>query len=232
MQKICEHCTAEFSTSNSRALYCCRSCSASHTQVGRPSKNRKHAASTEPPPACSQCGRVMQTYTRRYCSECIKANRAQKPKPAPRTSRTPQAAKLHSFDVTLAYKRRMHDLVKACGGRCSRCRKSFMEVSLEFDHIDRSTKVANVSAFVAASNMVGAVQEAKKCQLLCQDWHKEKTTEFSDRPNRQGSKNPMSKFSESTRRAIKAQRARGATYTALSCKYGATRQGIRYLCLH
>jgi hypothetical protein len=64
------------------------------------------------------------------------------------------------------------------GGRCVRCGAT---ESLQFDHIDGSTKVANISE-IANWKPERFLEEVDKCQLLCGPGgcHQDKTTEELD----------------------------------------------------
>lgn len=58
------------------------------------------------------------------------------------------------------------------GGRCVRCGTYD---NLEFDHIDRRTKVAEVIALARGTTQAAFWAEVHKCQLLCREHHLEKT---------------------------------------------------------
>jgi hypothetical protein len=57
------------------------------------------------------------------------------------------------------------------GGKCIKCGSS---EDLEFDHIDPSTKKANISSMLDAPKTL-FWEEVRKCQILCHDCHLEKT---------------------------------------------------------
>ena len=78
------------------------------------------------------------------------------------------------------YAQRRQYAVSKLGGRCVRCGST---ENLEFDHIDESTKFANISDLMRMSiELLDA--ELAKCQLLCHDCHMQKTYEekHSKRP--------------------------------------------------
>jgi 5-methylcytosine-specific restriction endonuclease McrA len=63
------------------------------------------------------------------------------------------------------------------GGCCIRC--GSIE-GLEFDHIDRTTKVANISDKLSRWSIARLMDELQKCQLLCKDCHLKKGREVGD----------------------------------------------------
>lgn len=65
------------------------------------------------------------------------------------------------------------------GGRCVRCGVTEF---LEFDHIERKSKVANVSSLLRGSSSERLRTEVDKCQLLCMDCHIGKTIEETPEP--------------------------------------------------
>ena|ERR1035441_2283542 len=70
-------------------------------------------------------------------------------------------------------KTKQKKLIALLGGKCVRCQKTD---SLQFDHIDPKTKVCNISAIMDRS-WDTILQEATKCQLLCEGCHRLKTRE-------------------------------------------------------
>lgn len=68
------------------------------------------------------------------------------------------------------YRKKKEEYVLLLGGMCVKC-KSTKE--LEFDHIDRKNKNFAISRKMKES---GILQELDKCQLLCKQCHREKTT--------------------------------------------------------
>jgi len=57
------------------------------------------------------------------------------------------------------------------GNKCSNCGSI---KNLEFDHIDRKTKNFSISMMYDKKE-IDVIEELKKCQLLCNNCHKEKT---------------------------------------------------------
>lgn len=70
------------------------------------------------------------------------------------------------------YRRTMAKLQQDLGGICVKCGSSG---PLQFDHRDPSTKSFDIAEGVATKGMPAVLEELKKCQLLCQDCHSEKT---------------------------------------------------------
>ena len=78
------------------------------------------------------------------------------------------------------YHKRMNKVIEQFGGKCVCCG---ITENLEFDHLDRTTKKAKVSTLVATSSLAAAIEEAKKCQLLCKSCHLQKTiTNLENQP--------------------------------------------------
>ena len=67
-------------------------------------------------------------------------------------------------------KHREH-LVNMLGGKCCGCGTT---ENLQFDHLDRTTKRFNIGNNLA-SKLEKLEEEARKCQLLCQECHRLKT---------------------------------------------------------
>jgi hypothetical protein len=62
-------------------------------------------------------------------------------------------------------------LVNMLGGKCCGCGTT---ENLQFDHLDRTTKCFNIGNNLAAK-LEKLEEEARKCQLLCQECHQLKT---------------------------------------------------------
>jgi len=62
-------------------------------------------------------------------------------------------------------------LIEMLGGKCLGCGTT---KNLQFDHIDRTQKSFCISSSLA-SKLEKIVEEAKKCQLLCETCHQHKT---------------------------------------------------------
>jgi hypothetical protein len=76
-------------------------------------------------------------------------------------------------------------LTQLLGGQCARCDNN---TDLEFDHIDPTTKLFNISGRLGSSWDL-LLDEVKKCQLLCKPCHYTKTRIENKRanPSRHGS---------------------------------------------
>ncbi len=70
-------------------------------------------------------------------------------------------------------------LIDKLGGKCAVCSSTR---GLEFDHIDPATKSFGISESWALS-LACLEEELKKCQLLCEDHHKEKTARNGEGAN-------------------------------------------------
>ena len=86
--------------------------------------------------------------------------------------------KSHYAEVQANYERNRYAerkslAIEKLGGKCVRCGTTD---NLEFDHIDETTKFANMSdIFRMRQELIDA--ELAKCQLLCHDCHMQKTYE-------------------------------------------------------
>jgi hypothetical protein len=68
-------------------------------------------------------------------------------------------------------------LIKKLGSICSKCNSV---EDLQFDHIDRSTKLFTLSGEGLDKKWETVLDELAKCQLLCSDCHKIKTNIIVD----------------------------------------------------
>ncbi|MEX0755880.1 MAG: hypothetical protein WD739_09460 [Actinomycetota bacterium] len=75
------------------------------------------------------------------------------------------------------YERRKADAVAYLGGRCAVCGTT---ESLEFDHVDPTTKAFGISANLSRRWTMVLV-ELKKCQLLCKRHHHDKSASENQR---------------------------------------------------
>lgn len=73
-------------------------------------------------------------------------------------------------------KQRKGEAIIRLGGKCVRCG---VTENLDFDHIDRTTKILPMGRLWTRSNEEIEV-ELTKCQLLCKPCHKEKSIECGD----------------------------------------------------
>ena len=73
---------------------------------------------------------------------------------------------------------RKKKLIATFGGKCKECGYDKNAAALDFHHKDPATKVRSVSYLLAIQDPWGweaAVDEAKKCDLLCSNCHREHT---------------------------------------------------------
>jgi hypothetical protein len=70
------------------------------------------------------------------------------------------------------YKNSRDKIIEYLGGKCVKCGS---KENLEIDHIDPSTKLYNVSSRCRCFSWDEILLEVKKCQLLCESCHNEKT---------------------------------------------------------
>ena len=84
--------------------------------------------------------------------------------------------KMADFASEKYYRRRSEWIVKK-GGVCNSCGSS---ESLEFDHIDATTKEYNIAKILSSHSESKVAKEMEKCQLLCKECHLKKTLEEGD----------------------------------------------------
>lgn len=106
------------------------------------------------------------------------------------------------------------------GKRCLVCGTS---KDLRLDHIDPTKKVSHRVWSWSAKRRAA---ELDKCQVLCEDHHREKTAAGGEQSSA-GERNPGAKLTEADVLAMRRLRAEGVTYTELGRRYGLTRCGAR-----
>ena len=70
--------------------------------------------------------------------------------------------------------KRRQDLLNLAGNKCEACNSTD---NLEFNHIDRSTKLITLSGKGLDGRWETIIKELDKCELLCNNCHLEKTRE-------------------------------------------------------
>lgn len=233
--KTCLGCSCEFTTADTRARYCSRSCSASTTQRGQPSKNRKYADSTAPRPTCVICGKPLDTYTRKHCSDCVGQRKLVKLESTRQTCvddialKSEQRVRRKQYKLG-RYSKLRSTLVTLLGGVCVSCGARDSEVRLDFDHIDPSTKSFNVCSYILRDFARARLEATDKCQLLCRKCHCAKTFEspsrLAYRKSLQGSSNPSVKLTDEQRLSIFIERDSGKSHRAIASLFGVTHTTI------
>lgn len=74
-------------------------------------------------------------------------------------------------------KNKKQKLLNQFGSCCNACGST---ENLQFDHLDKHTKKGNVTSILYTRGFEEAVEEAEKCQLLCNKCHIVKTTIHHD----------------------------------------------------
>jgi hypothetical protein len=72
----------------------------------------------------------------------------------------------------LVMKRR---LVNYLGGKCIDCGYSTHLAALDFDHIEPSKKLYNISRLITQLDYLDLLEEVKKCVLRCANCHRVRT---------------------------------------------------------
>lgn len=73
---------------------------------------------------------------------------------------------------------RKKELIRIMGGKCEWCHYDKSAAALDFDHIEPTSKNRTVSHLLAINKPWAwplALEEAKKCRLLCSNCHRERT---------------------------------------------------------
>jgi hypothetical protein len=63
---------------------------------------------------------------------------------------------------------------------CVACGEAFHPDIMEFDHRDKTNKIANISKMVVSASMISLLAEIQKCDLLCAWCHRRKTHDYAD----------------------------------------------------
>jgi 5-methylcytosine-specific restriction endonuclease McrA len=70
-------------------------------------------------------------------------------------------------------RRRKENLIKVCGGKCALCGYDKIPDSLEFHHIDPTTKSFGIASGGTCHDLEADLQEVQKCILVCANCHRE-----------------------------------------------------------
>lgn len=71
---------------------------------------------------------------------------------------------------------RIYDWInKIKSGPCTDCHQKFPSVCMDFDHLDRKTKINNVATLVRMNNFKKVKEEISKCELVCSNCHRIRT---------------------------------------------------------
>lgn len=81
------------------------------------------------------------------------------------------------MDLMERYEMRREAFINYLGGKCNRCG---VTDGLEFDHVDRTTKEFTIAKRMVSMNLDELKVEIDKCQLLCNECHKDKSREAGD----------------------------------------------------
>lgn len=72
-------------------------------------------------------------------------------------------------------------LKQKTGKPCTDCGGTFHPVAMEWDHLDRDRKRANVSRLVSHGSLRALQEEMSKCELVCANCHAVRTFERNQR---------------------------------------------------
>lgn len=154
-----------------KTKYCSRSCAAT--------VNNSKVPKRKPQGACKECGAKIST-SLTYCSESCR--RASRPSPTCKVcggdgvvGRGMCREHYNSYMakyMTDRYHRRRQNFIDSRGGRCEKCGGA---EGLEIDHIEPERKSFNIGPALSGWSESRVRTELAKCQVLCNDCHKEKS---------------------------------------------------------
>lgn len=123
------------------------------------------------------------------------------------------------------YAKKIKELKVLLGGRCTRCGTTR---KLQFDHVDPKSKKFLISSF-KDRKWQRTLKELKKCQLLCEKHHREKSasdgSQLINKPK--GSGIASSKLTESQVYEIKFKEV--GPYRLIAEKYGVSLCSIKFI---
>lgn len=161
----CDHCGVSFvkllsQIRKSPNNFCSHSCSATFNNA-KPHPTRSKGT-------CDICGEVISA-SRRFCVACREQGRHLKP-PKPHDS----VKEMRRLSTNAYRKKRKQEYLDYLGGVCSSCGYSKSTWSLEFHHIDPSSKLFTISRAINTHMDKDAVlAELDKCIVLCSNCHGE-----------------------------------------------------------
>jgi hypothetical protein len=79
--------------------------------------------------------------------------------------------------TTIKRRQLKQKLVDEAGGKCIRCGYNKCLWALQFDHRNSEEKLTDVSKLIAQRRLNLALEEIKKCDMLCANCHAEKTAQ-------------------------------------------------------
>lgn len=120
------------------------------------------------PKVTSKCGPCRIAAQKRYISRMRETN----PEVLKRWRKNTQKRQVGT--VKFKTRRQKLRLVRMMGGCCSLCGYDKNLGAMDFDHRDPTTKKASVGLLLLGS-FNKAYEEAKKCDLLCANCHRERT---------------------------------------------------------
>lgn len=152
MNKTCEHCGAEFITTNYRAKYCSSRCRLKRWQVLHPDKWNSHQLKYRDkiPKLCKGCGSELSRRRGNvYCNVCAKQSHTESTK----------RYKVKNRDL-------FHSIKKQFG--CIVCGWNAYGAALDFHHVT-SDKACQITATNWTTTK--ALNEYHKCILVCKNCH-------------------------------------------------------------
>lgn len=118
------------------------------------------------------------------------------------------------------YKKRKLLCIEKLGGKCAVCGNT---ENLQFDHIDRKSKIFAITNFLNYSKE-SLKHELEKCQLLCVGCHKNKT-----KMNKEYTINRKRKLNEDQISEIFEKILEGKRLLEIAKEYGVSRPAISHL---
>ena len=121
------------------------------------------------------------------------------------------------------YYQKREKYIKHLGGRCNLCNST---KNLHFDHIDSSKKSFPIGKYMTYSENI-VLEELKKCQLLCDICHSQKTKENKDGYNKRAKGENVTIAKLTKEKVFEIRKLIGQkTLTEISKIYGVNRKSI------
>lgn len=167
-----EECVELFESRDKRKMYCSRSCAATVNNLKSPKR--------KPQGQCKTCSKAISS-SLFYCSKDCRPIRRRticKVDDCSETVVDRGMCRSHYNDhmaeyMTSRYHRRRNEFIESRGGKCERCNSTDR---LELDHVDPDQKKYDIGKILSGGSEAKVQSELAKCQVLCYDCHKEKTS--------------------------------------------------------
>lgn len=128
-------------------------------------------------------GKIIHTQRRKFCFDCspfgsgnnkiVKCEAIASDKKQADARRQARQKQTYQLYQKTRRKERKQKLVEMFGGKCVKCGYDRSIKALDFHHISRAGKSFNLSCLGYTCSWERLLEEAKKCELLCANCHRE-----------------------------------------------------------